>query len=367
MARWDQTLKRRTKILKDELRFLGVKITEERAAQLQFLALRKYDRYDIYSPGETFLSRLMKWLENFDEKDRQKAMLIIHSLKFISQYELKELAAATFESSRLFLRKNVLKLPTENWSVYAESREANMNNELSKSIFLACTDDIMFDYLRRYAMQQVDSFEKDNFIEYYKMDESGRVNLPEYNRVFLIDQLSASGITAIRKEGKKWDGKLPRFWEIWQKDLEKCEVFYCPFMQSMVSKTHIETLLPQWIKERRIKLPFKVLPTCYVYVSPCLSSDNGSTIDESLQAAKLCRNRKYFSKFVDDRHINKGGPAHYCFGRAGLTLILQSNCPNNTVPLLWHSNNGWYPLFPRVSHHRGAQRAMNDDEGSTEN
>jgi hypothetical protein len=217
MARWDQTLKRRTKILKDELRLLGVKITEESAAQLQFLALRKYDRYDIYSPGETFLSRLMKWLENFEEKDRQKAMLIIQSLKFISQYELKELAAATFESSRLFLRKNVLKLPTENWSVYAESREANMNNELSKSIFLACADDIMFDYLRRYAMQQVDSFEKDNFIEYYKMHESGRANLPEYSRIFLIDQLSASGITAIRKEGGKWEGKLPRFWEIWRR------------------------------------------------------------------------------------------------------------------------------------------------------
>lgn len=356
MTKWDKTLKRRTQILKDDLQLLGVKITEEKAAQLQFLAQRKYDRYDLYSPGETFLSRLMYWLENFDEKDRQKAMKLIYSLKFISQYELKELAVATFENARLFLRKHVIQSPTDNWNVYAESHEVSINHELSKSIFIACTDDIMFDYLRRYAMKKVDSFEKDNFIEYYKIHKSCFADLPKHSRIFLVDQLSASGITAIRKEGKQWAGKLPRFWDIWKKDLRNCEVCYCPFLQSMVSKTHIEELLPQWMKEQRVKLSFKVLPTCYVTVSPCLSSDEGVTIDEKLSVAKLCRSEKYFSKFVDDRHINKGGPAYYGFGRAGLTLVLQSNCPNNTIPLIWHSFNGWYPLFPRVSHHRGAQK-----------
>jgi len=356
MARGDNTLKRQTKLLKEDLRLLGVKITEKKAGQLQFLAQRKYDRYDIYSPGETFLSRLMYWLENFEEKDRQKAMKLVNSLKFISQYELKELAAATFENACMTLKKHVLKLPTDNWSIYAESREVNINQQLSQSIFLACTDDIMFDYLRRYAMKKVNSFEKDNFVEYYKLHKKCQTDLPEYQRIFLVDQLSASGITAIRKEEEGWAGKLPRFWELWKKDLKNCEIYYCPLLQSMVSKAHIEDLLPKWIKEQHVKLPFKVLPTCYVSVSPCLSSDNGLTINERLTTSKFCRNEKYFSKFVDDRHINRGGPAYYGFGRAGLTLVLQSNCPNNTVPLIWHSFNEWYPLFPRVSHHRGAQK-----------
>lgn len=262
----------------------------------------------------------------------------------------------------------MLKFPTDNWSTYAEARDANMHQELSKSIFLACTDDVMFDYLRRYAMKRVDSFQKDNFVEYYKIHESCQADLPEYTRVFLIDQLSASGITAIRKDKDGWAGKLPRFWGIWKKELKNCEVYYCPLLQSMVSKAHIEGLLPQWIKEESIKLSFKVLPTCYVSVSPCLTSDNGATIDEKLPVSKLCRSGKYFSKFVDDRHINKGGHAYYGFGRAGLTLVLQSNCPNNTIPLIWHSFNGWYPLFPRVLHHRGAQKAREkNDEQNTEN
>lgn len=37
------------------------------------------------------------------------------------------------------------------------------------------------------------------------------------------------------------------------------------------------------------------------------------------------------------------------FGSLGLLLVLYTNCPNNTLPLVWHSNNQWQALFPRVS------------------
>jgi hypothetical protein len=349
---WDQALKRRTRILKEDLKLLGVSISDENATQLQFLAQRKYDRYDLFSPGETFLSRLNYWLENFDNEDRQVAMEIVYSLKFISQYEMKELAVATFENIRSTLRKNAANLPTANWSVYLDSREQRVNYELSRSIFVACADDVLFDYFRRYAMQQVGVFEKDNFVEYYKIERSCRGVLPEHNRLFLIDQLSGSGTTAIRKENSKWEGKLPKFLEIWGDDLKNCGIHYCPFLQSIISKEHLKEHLPLWQSEMGVDFSVNVLPTCDVSVSPCISSDGGITIDENLPVARLCRDEKYFSKFVDDRHIRKGGPAHYGFGKAGLTLILQSNCPNNTIPLLWHSYNGWYPLFPRVSHHR---------------
>ena len=351
-ATWDQTIERQTKILREELKLLGVKITKDEAAQLQSLAQRKYDRYDLYSQGETFLSRLTLWLENFDQKDRQVVMEIVHSLKFISQYEMKELAVATFEGIRTMLQQNSANLPRENWDVYIDSVEQVINDELSKSIFMACADDILFDYLRRYAMQQVEVFKKDNFVEYYKMGKESRVDLPEYKRVFLIDQLSGSGVTAIRKKDSEWKGKLPTFYEIWKDDIKNCEIYYCPYLQSIVSEQHLELHIPRWLNEKSIDMSVSILPTCKVYVSPCLSSDNGLTIDENLPAAKLCRDGKYFSKFVDDRHIQKGGPAHYGFGRAGLTLILQSNCPNNTIPLIWHSYNDWFPLFPRVAHHR---------------
>jgi hypothetical protein len=349
---WEQTIRRQKNTLREELKLLDVRISEEEAARLLFLAQRKYDRYDLFSPGETFLGRLNDWLANFQAKDRQIAMEIVESLKFISQYEMKELAVATFENIRVCLSKGFYDLPRESWSAFLDSREQKSDSELSKSIFVACSDDILFDYLRRYARQQVDILEKDNFVEYYKADERWRADLPEYKRLFLIDQLSGSGITAIRREGAEWKGKLPRFFEIWRNDIIDCEVYYCPFIQSTVSKEHLRTNLPLWLKEIDWNISLKVMPTCDISVSPCLSSDGGFSIDECLPASKLCKKEEYFSRFVDDRHIKKGGPAYYGFGRAGLTLILQPNCPNNTIPLLWHSCNDWFPLFPRVSHHR---------------
>lgn len=37
------------------------------------------------------------------------------------------------------------------------------------------------------------------------------------------------------------------------------------------------------------------------------------------------------------------------FGGLGMLLVLYTNCPNNTLPLVWHSNAQWRALFPRVS------------------
>lgn len=37
------------------------------------------------------------------------------------------------------------------------------------------------------------------------------------------------------------------------------------------------------------------------------------------------------------------------FGSLGMLLVLYTNCPNNTLPLIWHESPQWKPLFPRVS------------------
>ena len=35
--------------------------------------------------------------------------------------------------------------------------------------------------------------------------------------------------------------------------------------------------------------------------------------------------------------------------RLGMLVVLYTNCPNNTLPLLWHNSPDWPALFPRVS------------------
>jgi hypothetical protein len=337
--------------LQKHLSQIGVKLTDIEAERITCLSRRKYDRYDHFPPGENFTVRLIRWLtENFNRNERNDAFSIIKAIKFIDEYELKKLTTTTFENIRSEIGKENLNIQSKNWYSFIEIWNKRIEEELAKTIFVACADDINFDLFRRYAMRtHPNIFKKDNFVEYYKIDQSSLTDLPVNIRIVLLDQISASGTTAIRKDNK-WTGKIPRFFDIWKDYLKDKKIYYCPYILSQVAHKNLEDRLLSWKKEEKISNEIKILQTCNISISPCISDSSGLNIDEKSNVAKLCK--KYYNKFEEDEHTKMVGGVPYGYGRAGLTLVLQSNCPNNTLPILWHSFNDWYPLFPRVSHHR---------------
>ena len=115
------------------------------------------------------------------------------------------------------------------------------------------------------------------------------------------------------------------------------------------TKELLDERLNKWKFEKNINYNFLINPTCKISTLPAISDENGN-IDESSEVAKLCL--KYYDLFIEEEHIRKGGGAQFGYGRAGLSLVFQSICPNNSLYLLWHSYNDRYTLFPRVSHHR---------------
>ena len=345
----DQSFRRQTRVLKEELTNLGIRLTEEQAISISFLSRRKYERYDLFYPGESFDRRLIDWLEtNFTKNERQIAFGIIQCLKFISEYEMRELAVQTFENSKYTILKELSGESSNNWHSYFEYRNNRLENELAATIFVACADDIYFDFFRRYAMRYHQKLKKENFVEYYKLDKGSLNELPSHNRIFLMDQLSGSGTTALRYEDDEWKGKIPTFRKIWEDQINDVPIFYSPYILSSVSARNLKQKIPEYLSEYKLRI--LVTPTCNIQISPCLSNTEGTDIEEEKPVAKLCS--KYYDRFVEDEHIKKAGPATYGYGKAGLTLILQSNCPNSSIPLLWHDFNDWYPLFPRITHHR---------------
>ena len=332
------------------LGYLGVDIPADEAARILFLSRRKYDRYDHFFPGETFESRLLKWLDNFDKEDRQAAMQIIKELKFISTYEMKQLAIRTFENARHCILQNSVNASTNNWTDYMVTRSLNLEAELTKSIFVACADDMYFDFFRRYAMRY-HSFSKENFVEYYKRDFASMKELPPHKNIFLMDQISASGDTALRKQDGVWKGKIPRFESLWKDFINEDKIYYCPYIQTSVSEKNMADRLPKYLAERSVP-SVSIYPTCWLPISDCIANDEGTKIDEDTIVAKLCT--KYYDRFKGDEHTDVGGGVKFGYGGAGLTLILQSNCPNDSLYLLWHEND-WYPLFPRILHHTPAR------------
>lgn len=340
---------------KKKLKQIGVPISFDDSKRITFLSRRKYDRYDHFAPGENFMTRLISWLQiNFKKNERETAFSIVKNIKFIDQYELRELTTSTFENiiNNICLSESY---SSSTWYSFIESIDQKKAIELSHTIFVACADDIRFDYFRRYAMNRFpNSFKKDHFIEYYKLNKESQKKLPFFNRVVLLDHLAASGTTAIRKENIEgvdiWSGKFPRFFKLWADNVLDVPIYYCPYILSNVAETNIKERLRIWKRDESINNEISLLPTSKISTSPCIANDYDQ-IDLNSDVALLCE--RYYSLFKEDIHTEKvGGRVPYGYGDTGLTLVFQSNCPNNTLPLLWHSYNGWYPLFPRISHHR---------------
>jgi len=81
-----------------------------------------------------------------------------------------------------------------------------------------------------------------------------------------------------------------------------------------------------------------------------MSSDGGVSVDDTTQVSLLCD--KYYVRFKENVHTMVGGGCKHGFGAAGLVLVMYTNCPNDSLYLIWHGYNDWKPLFPRVEHHR---------------
>lgn len=336
-------------LLKSKLDQIGIKVTNEEVSKITFLSRRKFDRYDHFAKGETFEHRLINWLQiNFEQQEFRTALDVIDTIEFVSEYELKDLAMRTFLKAEQTILSEKKGENTKDWNAFLDERRNLVDRDSRESLFIAIADDITFDYFRRFAFN-MHKFSKDNFIEYYKVPPTSIPELPDFKRIFLIDQLCGSGTTVIRKENMEWKGKIPTFYDLWKGKLEGKKIYYSPYIISQVAEKRIIPLL-QSFEEDHSEINLFLTPTNTIKVSSCLSGSQGDKIDKLRPVSKLCQ--KYSSKIKIDKNIKVGGDATYGFGGAGLTIVFQSNCPNNTIPILWNGDNGWYPLFPRVAHHQ---------------
>jgi len=339
-------------VFQNDLRDLGVEITGEAARNLLFLAERKYNRYDLYAPGETFPQRLVEWLGNFDAKDRNAAMGIVRELRFFNQNEMRALAAATLQNVVAAIQNEHLSLSRGSAVSYVDTLQSQTERSMSKSLFIAMADDVLFDFFRRNAQRLFPLLRRDNFVEYYKLSPDDISDLEEHSRIFLLDQISGSSRSFLRREGDNWKGKLPTFSETWGNNVKsnEAEVYYLPYIMSTVAQRTLSANLAVWNTPETLITSITVIPTQVVPVASCLSSDGGFSVDESTPVALLCE--KYYHRFRENIHTRVGGGCKFGFGAAGLILVLYTNCPNDSLYLIWHKHDGWRPLFERVEHHR---------------
>ncbi len=373
------------------LRLLGriMKWNEEVAtreyAWVRLVASLKYDGYGDYVAGVRFAESFAGWLAQFDQGDRQTAYdFIKQRLIYFSASEVKRLVV---ELQPRFVEPGLRNAVSAACHVppYLVLADAAAAAELARqrrqTLYIGLSDGARIDLLRR---ANAGTLVNDQIVLAAHIDREkwedlnknlaadikglGGANVPMFRDIVLIDDFTASGTTFVRKKDDgAWTGKIYKFFTAVleaRKQFEAAEKHFPLAANARVRVHHyISTSRARdAILERLTAIKTEVegwFPE--VSVSEGLLLPASIAIDKTRDAAIWALTEKYY-----DHAIYKQLKAHLSaeqkelkrgYADCALTVVLEHNCPNNSLTLLWaetDGKDGAHPmraLFPRRHRH----------------
>lgn len=359
-------------------------VSEQRPL-LQALANLKYDEYQQFSPGIRFIESLVKWLSQFEKPEEKKIAynFVISQLIFISNDQISHLVNITFSEkvNPILIRKTATKLNISPNLVrkIVESRE--YKEILRRSLFIGVSDGSRIDLFRRskgaisneqvfpsYYISQPKA--EDMIKELHKDYQSGK-----FNSIFLIDDFTASGKSYFRLEDGNPAGKIYKFLTaLFKKDNDDNEANGESVKEKNIYKTLIDTnehlnihiifyiatrdaldTIKEALNVFIEKHPNKDKLTCSVDAVQVIEKQISENVKNQTDFINLISQDKHFDKSIIDIHYKKGKCDHpyLGFNECALPIILNHNTPNNSLPILWFSeDSSSIGLFPRVTRHK---------------
>ncbi len=390
---------------------------------LRFMSQYKYDDYRGYLVGTRFIESLANWLQQFKPGDERRTAYkyIKENLIYIGPAEIQRLVGRFFHEEvkktlRAAVSERLKKKVAKNLPEYmAWSEKESMDEfkrEVRRTLFMGLSDGARLDSFRR-ANEGIISNEqvvitteiskrkwkdllkelKKDLIKMGKGEGEGKRKFEgklkkvveiikrkwedlfkkkqKFERVYLIDDFTASGTSFIREENRQQlKGKLKKFAVALQqaeKDLgkkpfvDKFEVLVHHYIATSQAKKHIEKLYKEsWVKKELKEMGIrKEVQFSYGMTLP---EDIRLTRYSKEKFAELCKSKDYYDPSIHkNEHFPKGEAPDGKFGYAecGLPLILYHNTPNNSLSLLWAETKGdngkhaMRPLFKRGQRHVG--------------
>lgn len=344
-------------------------LTKERL-DLQLLSEYKYDEYQQFFPGMRFIESLSLWLNQFDSNKNQKNFaydLIKKHLIFIStaeQHHLIRMAYPDFVKPFL-INHFASESGIPNFLIKKITTNQEFKILLRECLFLGLSDGAKTDLFRRfsgldheqvYPTYLITEEKSEELLE--ELNEKVSINKdgPEkFKIVFLIDDFSASGISYIREESPgEFHGKIQKFLKQLEKkegksnfvrnlfDMENLKVCIILYIATKKAKEKIKKELDSFAKSKQID--FKVIVIQEIDDSVTLTNEK---LGELVPILKEKFDRKILTK-----HYRKGkiDNPYLGFDECGLPLVLSHNCPNNSLPIIWHETEDkkYRALFPRL-------------------
>lgn len=374
---------------------------------LQLLADYKYDTYQRFGPGQRFVESLALWLSQFDQADRESALrFVLEQLVFISDAELSHLVQHAYPDvivqERIRLVAQEKGIPS--YQVSRICRDARFQELQHKSLYLGLSDGARTNELRRYSGGEINN---EQIWQAYELSATKAADMLEALRkaigkepqaigitnedvwqafasgnrtaadelldrlrqparrhgastsakftvVWLMDDFSGSGNTYIRfdAESGRFKGKIKKIYErLLDGDLidtDHYEVYLLLYVATRQAIDHIEYWAERFTSENNFKpLQVRVLFT----IEPEVALKKG--VPPGLES--ILNNPKYYDPAAFTEHIEVGGTtsAQRGFADCALPIVLSHNTPNNSVYILWGSENHTFSgLFPRISRHK---------------
>lgn len=348
------------RLLAEVMQWTPADVARERPI-LQALALLKYDEYQQFSPGMRFVESLGTWLEQFEADERQIAYDFIRShLIFLSEAEMAHFAAIAYPD---FVRPRLLSL-----AAAVESLPSYRIAELVKgpafarlqgaTLFFGLSDGARIDQFRRSNRE----LSHEQIFPNYELSAERVQDVrdwltkhsaanPVAGAIVLVDDFAGSGLSYVREDEGKLNGKIVKFLQRitsgaeWRPLMEgHPPVLVALYVATEQAIGHIQSYRERLQTEFSTSIELLVVQT--LRTDTCIKRGSNDPFCRLVE--------KYYDRAEETAHTALGGPdVKYGFAECGLPLVLHHNTPNNSLFLLWVENSETVrPLFERFSRHR---------------
>lgn len=355
------------------------KATEE-YSWLRLMSAIKYDGYTDFRAGMRFIESLATWLKQFDAEDRAVAYEFVRNkIVYVSPQELYRIIDAFVPECVIptILATVADELGIPSYEIWKHEDAAKVfKKRLRKTLFIGMSDGSRIDVLRRanskllsteqvVPMMNIDPDKWRDLSDNLSSDLNTESGKEKFDRIYLIDDFTASGTTFIRYVDGKWKGKLAKFNKLVMKAREDVkEGFpiadkYTLHIHHYISSTQAHQSLEAKLKEAdsawQEKSYGQVAHTAG-HILPPGTKLNPTADKKFLELCEKYYDHSLFTRL--EKHCKENGQIdmRYGYANCALPVVLDHNTPNNSVSILWAETDGsegraMVPLFRRRDRH----------------
>lgn len=350
----------------------AAKLSTERL-DLEILAEFKYDEYGRFSPGMRFIESLSLWLGRF-EGDERDAMynLVRERLVFISRAEMQHYIKTAYADhvKPILVREAARRAGMCADHIAMVTRSKEFSDLKKKCLYLGLSDGSKMDDFRRfsnlgheqvYSMYEIAEPRRGKMVQKLANSLGPDSGDAKFEIVFLVDDFSASGLSYIREKEGRFGGKIKAFVEqfggaskegrpgagrpegggLGDMFVQDPLVVVLLYAATHRAVAHIRKHASKMFEKYGIRP--EVVVVHEMRTSAVSAAQEMATIEPIL--ARLLDKSILTDAYRTGRHEKP----HLGFDECGLLVVLSHNCPNNTLPIIWHESGDpkSRALFPR--------------------